>query len=87
MEEFNMKDLKDEIKNIEKALDRTTKIHKIIKLSIRWFELIIAIEDKINAARKRRKPKKLSYINTRNPFKPESSMDFLKRYKIIDHYE
>ncbi len=82
-----MKDLKDEIKSIEKALDRTTNINKIIKLSTRWYELIIAIEDKIRVARKRRKPKKPSYINTRNPFKHESSMDFFKMYNIINHYE
>ncbi len=82
-----MKNLKDQIKSIEKALDRTTNINKIIKLSGRWLELIIALENKINDAKKKRKPKELSYINTRNPFKPESSIFFFRTNNFIDHYE
>ncbi len=83
------KNSREELKGIEKELDRTTNINKIIKLSIKWFELKFAIDkNKIKVAWKIRKLQNSSnreYTNMRNPLKPElSTGESLKFYNIND---
>ncbi len=41
---MDIKDLKDKLKHIEKAMNKTTDIDEIIDLSTTWFELKLAIE-------------------------------------------